>query len=149
MGKSMTAKEYLSKIQTYRQMMEAYSLRIEELYHEATGIKAIVYDKDRVQVSPGNRFEQVMVRIDAEVEKWAKARLRYEDEVRKRTEQIAEMENSLHVRVLTLRYIEGKRWEEIACIIGYSFRHVTRLHGQALNAFARQYKDVLLCPKKQ
>lgn len=145
----MTAKEYLSKIQTYRQMMEAYLLRIEELYHEATGIKAIVYDKDRVQVSPENRFEQMMVRIDAEVEKWAKARLRYEDEVRKRTEQIAEMENSLHVRVLTLRYIEGKRWEEIACIIGYSFRHVTRLHGQALNAFARQYKDVLLCPKKQ
>ena len=143
----MTAKEYLSKIQTYRHMMQTYADRIEELYHEATGIKAIVYDKDRVQVSPGNRFEELMVRIDAEAEKWAKARMRYETEVRKRTEQIAGLDNELHAKVLTLRYVDGKRWEEIACIIGYSFRHVTRLHGQALGAFARQYKDVLLCPK--
>ena len=144
----MTAKEYLSKIQTYKHAMDTYALRIEELYHDATGIKAIVYDKDRVQVSPENRFEELMVRIDQEAEKWAKARLRCENEVRKRMEQIEGMDNVLYAKVLTLRYIDGKRWEEIACVIGYSFRHVTRLHGQALSAFARQYKDVLLCPKR-
>ena len=144
----MTAKEYLSKIQTYRETMETYAQKIEELYSKARGLKAIVCDKDRVQVSRGNPFEEIMVQIDEEAEKWAKARIRYEKEVRKRTEQIAGMDNGLHARILTLRYIEGKRWEEIACIIGYSFRHVTRLHGKALSEFSKKYKDVLLCPKR-
>lgn len=141
----MTAKEYLSKIQTYRQMMEAYSLRIEELYHEATGIKAIVYDKDRVQVSPENRFEQVMVRIDAEAEKWAKARMRYEDEVRKRTEQIAGLERPDYSEILHLRYVELDKngrpmsLEEISCKMHLSFYRVAHLHGEALEAFRRKY----------
>ena len=128
--------------------MDTYAMHIEELYHEASGIKAIVYDKDRVQVSPENRFEAIMVKLDAEAAKWGKARLRYEAEVRKRTDMIAGMDILAYAKVLTLRYVDGKRWEEIACVTNYSFRHVTRIHGKALNAFARQYKDVLLCPKK-
>ena len=144
----MTAKEYLQKIQKYRQVMEMYSDRIEELYNEAAGLKAIVYDKDRVQVSVTNQMEEVFAQIDAEVQKYVKARMRYEREVRKRIDQIAGLDNDLYARVLTLRYVDGKRWEEIACIIGYSFRHVTRIHGQALHAFRMRYKDVLLCPKR-
>lgn len=145
----MTAKEYLQKIQKYRQIMEAYSDRIEELYNEASGLKAIVYDKDRVQVSPTNQMEEIFAQIDIEAQKYIRARLRYEKEVRKRIDQIAGLDNDLYARVLTLRYVDGKRWEEIACIIGYSFRHVIRVHGQALHAFQVYYKDVLLCHKQK
>ena len=144
----MTAKEYLLKIQTYRQNMETYANRIEELYHEASGLKAIVYDKDRVQVSPENKLEQIFAMIDTEAEKYAKARVRYEREVRKRIDQISRLPDGHHAELLTLRYVDGKRLEEIACLMHYSFRHVTRLHGQALAAFTARYKDVLLCPKK-
>ena len=35
-------------------------------------------------------------------------------------------------KILTYRYIDGKRFELIAVEIGYTFRHVIRLHGQAL-----------------
>ena len=143
----MTAKEYLSKIQTYKQIMQTYAGRIEELYHEASGLKAIVYDKDRVQVSPEQKMEKVFAQIDTEAAKYVRARLRYEREVRKRIDQIAAI-GGAYAELLTLRYIDGKRWEEIACMMHYSFRHVTRLHGQALAAFAARYHDVLLCPKK-
>lgn len=139
----MTAKEYLLKIQTYRRIMQSYADRIEELYHDASGLKAIVYDKDRVQTSPQDHMEAVFVKIDREAEKYAKARARYEAEARKRMEEIAGLDNPVHVQLLVLRYIEGKSWEEIACAIGYTFRHTTRLHGDALNAFSRKYKDVL------
>ena len=139
----MTAKEYLSKIQKHRYMMEKYSQRIEELYHMASGLKAIVFDKDRVQTSPDNQMENIFVMIDAEARKYARARARYEKEARKRAEQIAKLDNVLHIKILTMRYIDGMRWEEIACEIGYSFRHVTRLHGEALAAFTAMYKDVL------
>lgn len=144
----MTAKEYLNKIQVYRQAMQTHSERIEELYADASGLKAIVYDKDRVQVSPTNQMEIVFERIDAEAAKYVKARLRYEREVHKRIDQIGQLYNAQYAQVLTLRYINGKRWEEIACIMNYSFRHITRLHGQALAAFASKHKDVLLCPRR-
>lgn len=141
----MTAKEYLSKIQTYRQAMQSYAYRIEELYHDAAGIKAIVYDKDRVQVSPENRFEQIMAKIDAEARKWAAARLKYEQEVQKRIDQIAGMERAEYSEILRLRYIEldadGRMMslEEISCRMHRSYNNVKHLHGWALSAFQKKY----------
>lgn len=35
-------------------------------------------------------------------------------------------------RILYLRYVECKTWEEIAVDIGYTWRHTIRLHGDAL-----------------
>lgn len=141
----MTAKEYLSKIQTYRQAMQVYADRIEELYHDAAGIKAIVYDKDRVQVSPENRFEQIMTKIDAEARKWAAARLKYEQEVQKRIDQISNMDRAEYSEILRLRYIEVDRdgrmmsLEEISCRMHRSYNNVKHLHGWALNAFQKKY----------
>ena len=37
-------------------------------------------------------------------------------------------------RILTYHYIEGRRFEWIAVEIGYTWRHIIRLHGQALKA---------------
>lgn len=144
----MTAKEYLSKIQTYRRTVQTYADRIEELYHDASGLRAIVYDKDRVQVSPEDRMEKVFIKIEAEAEKYARARIRYERELHKRIDMIGTLDNPQYIKLLTLRYVDGLRWEEIACTMSYSFRHVTRLHGQALAAFTARHKDVLECPKR-
>lgn len=141
----MTAKEYLLKIQTYRRTMQTYADRIEELYHDAAGIKAIIYDKDRVQVSPENRFEKIMTKIDAEVRKWAAARLKYEQEVQKRIDQIAGMDRPEYSEILRLRYIETDRdgrtltLEEISCRMHRSYPNVKHLHGWALNAFQKKY----------
>ena len=102
----MTAKEYLSKIQTYRRAVQTYADRIEELYHDASGLKAIVYNKDRVQVSPENKLEKIFEKIDREAEKYAKARVRYEVEVQKRVDQIAGLDRPEHCEILRLRYVE-------------------------------------------
>ena len=34
--------------------------------------------------------------------------------------------------LLTMRYVDGASWEEIAVEIGYTWRHTIRLHGEAL-----------------
>ena len=36
-------------------------------------------------------------------------------------------------RVLTLRYISGKTWEQIAVNMSYSYMQICRLHGKALS----------------
>lgn len=37
--------------------------------------------------------------------------------------------------ILTRRYLLGQTWEKIAVEMGYSYRHVTKLHGYALKNF--------------
>ena len=37
--------------------------------------------------------------------------------------------------ILFMRYVQGKTFENIADAIGYSYKQILRLHGQALNLF--------------
>ena len=142
----MTAKEYLNKIATYRRALDDLAWKIEALYQEAGGLKAIVYDKDRVQVSPENKFEQMMMKVEAEAQKWARMKVRYEKEVRKRIDQIDRLSNPDHAEILRLRYVDLKQdgrqrtLEEISVKIGLSFYRTAHLHGEALAEFSRRCK---------
>lgn len=142
----MTAKEYLGKIQIYRRAIMSTQLRIEELEHQASGLKAITYDRDRVQVSPENRMEELMIKIDAQAGKMARQIIKYQTELQKRERQIMAMDNPDHAEILRLRYLEtdgsGRPMslEEIACYMHLSFYRTAHLHGEALSAFDRRYK---------
>ncbi len=166
----MTAKEYLWQIERWQQKIERIdndcidkidrlNQRIAMLYNQATGMKAITYDKDRVQISPQNSLPEIIVLIDEASKEYANAitteRLKADREISKLQQnidsivsQIESLDDHRFVEVLKHRYLYGKRWEQIAVDMKYAFRHVTRLNGQALDAFARKYKDILLCPKK-
>ena len=59
--------------------------------------------------------------------------------------QIKRMKSRNESDVLFYRYIKGLDWWEIAEKMGYSQRHITRIHGKALVHFELS-KDVLECP---
>ena len=142
----MTAKEYLQQLDTLRDEIESTNLALEKIFTEAQGIKAIVYDKDKVQVSPDNRSENFMIKLAELGEDYARMQMRYKLERDKRIAMINSLANPIHVRILRKRYIDGKTFEEIAVALHYTYRHVTRLHGSALQEFTAKYQDVLLCP---
>ncbi|HIZ75692.1 MAG TPA: hypothetical protein H9723_10725 [Candidatus Mediterraneibacter stercoravium] len=60
-------------------------------------------------------------------------------------QQIKRMKSRNESDVLFYRYIKGLDWWEIAEKMGYSQRHITRIHGKALAHFELP-KDVLECP---
>ena len=142
----MTAKEYLQQLDTLRDEIESTNLALEKIFTEASGIKAITYDKDRVQVSPSNHAENFMVKLAELGDEYAQMQMKYKLEHDKRIAMINGLSNPIHVRILRKRYIDGKTFEEIAVALHYTYRHVTRLHGSALQEFSAKYKDVLLCP---
>lgn len=138
----MTAKEYLSKIYTYRRSLQRIEEHIEELYNEAAGLKAITYDKDKVQVSLDNRMETIIVRIDEQAKEWRDLKLRYEQELRARVAMIDGLDRADYSEILRLRYVEGERMmrlEEIAVRMSLSYERVRHLHGEALEAFRKKY----------
>lgn len=61
-------------------------------------------------------------------------------------DKIEKVENTDHRNLLILRYINLNSFEEIAVTMCYSYRHITRMHGWALQQFE---KDVLPCPIKK
>lgn len=141
----MTAKAYLSEIRTYKRIMRNLELKCEELRVKASGVGAIVYDKDKVQVSPKNMMENIVAELVRTEERYGKAIAKYYEAVRIREEQIAGMENPLHSEILRMRYLEEDRngnmmrLEEIAYKTNRSFSSVAHLHGEALQAFGRKY----------
>ena len=48
---------------------------------------------------------------------------------------IERLESEQEKDLLTYRYLKGYSWEKIAVEMGYTYRHVTRLHGEALTNF--------------
>lgn len=142
----MTAKEYLSKIQIYRRAILSTQLRIEELEHQASGIRAITYDRDKVQTSPENRIEDIMIKVDALTRKLTRQIMKYQSEVMKREKQIAELERAEYAQVLQMKYIDGMNLLQITLAMRdadggqrYSYDHVKHMHGWALNAFQKKY----------
>ena len=142
----MTAKEYLQQLDTLRDEIESTNLALEKIFTEASGIKAITYDKDRVQVSPSNRAENFMIKLAELGDEYAQMQMKYKLERDKRIAMINGLPKKEHRKVLRKRYVDGKRFEEIAVALHYTYRHVTRLHGSALQEFTAKYQDVLLCP---
>jgi len=140
----MTAKEYLNEVNNYRRIIRSIELQIEEARHQATQIRAIVYDKDRVQTSPSaSAMDQFIMRLDELGERYVTNLIQYRAEIDKRSKMINALPNPTHAQILRLRYINGLKWKSICVEMGYTFRHTTKLHGYALQAFAEQFKDVL------
>ena len=50
-------------------------------------------------------------------------------------QQIGMVSDATEQEILSRRYLLGQRWEKIAVEMKYSYRHVTKLHGYALNHF--------------
>jgi len=141
----MTAKEYLKEVYKRRRLMESTQQHLEELRAQAEGVGAIRYDKDRVQISPSDHMSEVMTVLIEQEELYAKQILAYHKAVYTRTKMIERMPDSRYAVLLTLRYIDCLRFEEIAVRMAYSWKHVLRLHGEALDAFADQFKDAVEC----
>ncbi len=50
-------------------------------------------------------------------------------------QQIGMVSDATEQEILSRRYLLGQSWEKIAVEMKYSYRHVTKLHGYALNHF--------------
>lgn len=124
-------------------MIENTLRKREELRTMAEGVGAIRYDKDRVQTSPADHMSETMAKMLTLEEKLTNMIINYHNIVVRRIRMIERMNDARYVQLLSLRYIDGASFEEIACRMSYSWKHVIRLHGEALTAFGNQYADTI------
>jgi hypothetical protein len=131
---SLTAKQYLSQLFKIRALIAAKEEYIAELRRRAA-VRANRMGFEPSTGSPSDRLGEYVAKIvDAQtlVARQKMALLEVEKEVIAR---IDALDNQTYRLLLTLRYVNCKKWEEIALAMGYSWRNTVRLHGEALRYF--------------
>lgn len=142
-GKNMTAKEYLSRIRTLDIIISQKEKELHNLRIMATGIGSSATDSVRVKSSPrSDALENRVIRMVELSEEIDKAVDAYVDERTKIVNEIHELNNPVHIEILYKRYVEYKKLEDVAIEMDYEYSSIRRLHGRALQEFAKKFIKV-------
>lgn len=110
---------------------------------KATLLKATDYSNERVSTTKRNGSEEKLVKladkskeIDIKIDELIDFKITTGD-------YITELEDERHRVILRERYINGLSFREIAKIVGYTERHLHRIHGEALLEFQKVLNNVI------
>jgi len=132
----MTTKEYLQQIRKLKNRVDQCIEQLDVL--KSYGAKAIDYSAVRVQTSPANQMEAVVIQITEEEARLNELLRQYIRQKREIVQQINSLTDERHVVILYKRYVEFKSFTIIAKEMHYDYNWVCNLHGHALIAFDRQ-----------
>lgn len=127
----MTKKEFREII--YLDHLVNSKLRLlDNLKSSRLQVKGMQIKSDVVQVSKqGNRQEDLIIKI-LDLEKEVTKDIDNLIMKKKRAKAVIDELDGPYRLVMTMRYLECMKWEEIAYRIGYSIQAVYKVHGQAL-----------------
>ena len=133
----MTAKEYLWQVRDAARELKRLEQEYEQARADILHLRGIAYDGDRVS---GGKIGDLSDAIEA-LEKYAERLNAQWDKLinlRENAKQrIDTMQDGRYREVLTLRYLGGQSWEQVAITMGYDYYHVHKLHGAALRKFPK------------
>ena len=143
----MGSKEFLNKIRYIDMMINCKLEQVAELRSMLLP-GAIRYDKDKVQTS--NNADSISDTVSKIMELEEKINTDIDELVELKSvarDNIERMENDVEKVILYKRYFNNESFENIAVECGYSWRHIHRLHSEALKNFDKLYNDVIECHK--
>ena len=128
----MNAKEYLSQARYIDESINSKKEEIQNLYDLATRCTTTWSDMPRIQPNGRSRMADCvmdMIEIENDIKKEMAELIRLKGEIRRTINLVGNIE---YRSLLERRYLAYKTWEEIADELGYTVRHIHRLHGKAL-----------------
>lgn len=135
----MTAKEYLNQAYRLNERIKSNLRQVEALEAKATSVT--VNFGEKVQSGEKNSTEQVVLKIIALKEQINDETDRYIDLLTEIRRTISGVKNPDENLLLTLRYIEFMKWEEIMEKMNFSRPQVFRIYNNALKSIVIQKDD--------
>lgn len=143
----MDVKEYLKKVRELDNAIQFKDAQREEIINEMAAVRAVSYDKDRVQSSPsGDQMVNLMIRLEELAGDINKMRTEYFTQKNDIINQIILLHDPRYADLLYKHYVEYKSLEKIAADMNYSYDHIRRLHRAAKKSFAETYPDFVDMP---
>lgn len=142
----MTAKEYLNRIRFISAGLRVKEQELQQLESDLYAIRSVNTSRERIDggipVSMADkvaRIRDMQIVINKEWDQLLDLRKEARD-------QIMQLEDGRFRAVLTERYLNNKRWEQIAVDMNYTYRNIIKIHGKALQQFEIQFKEFLEIP---
>lgn len=137
----MRAKEYLQEIQRLEGAIGRNQEEKEILYAKLTG-RALSYEGERVRTSrAGDPMTDVIAKVMELDHEISQQTVSYFVRLHEIKGQIQRLGNETFSNLLFKRYVEGKSLEVISAEMNYTYQHVRRAHGLALQAFEKQFAE--------
>lgn len=136
----MTVKQYLGRAAYFKQQIKRTEERIAALQETMRSARAIRYDKDRVQASAGDPMLDYIEQLEDLRVQEAELQIKYTNAYNRIRAEIDELESPLQQTILTMRYLDGMSFRQIANRMNYSQRYMEKMHGRALQQFARLHR---------
>lgn len=133
----MNAKEYLQQIRKLDLQIHNKQLEKEEIWNRMQGCAAISYEpKIGAPGTPNTKSPQ---------EKYFPILESYEKEIAEDIDRLIDVKREVmavidslddpdEINLLYMRYLQYLKWEEIALKMNFSYMHVHRIHGKALQS---------------
>jgi len=138
----MRAHAYFARVDEARQEVDTLRRRRDKYIEMATGMSGMSETAIRGN-STRSRVEAAALSLVELSDRLDIAAEGYAQTVREAEALIARLQRPRHRQVLTLRYIEGRKWREITQIMGYTDpKSAFRVHGWALQAAQKLLDDV-------
>jgi len=140
----MTAKEFLFQGFSLDRLIQNDMFEIERLRALAESIPSTLIIGNKIQTNVQNdRVCNIVAKIidlSNQVNKDINEYIELKQVIRKSIKRVQNLELRL---ILSRRYVNLEKWEEIALDLGYSYQWVLKLHGKALSEFKKNNCDFL------
>ena len=137
----MTTKQYLGQIRILDIKIRQRQREAAELKLAATCTGSASAQGEKVQTSAsGDKLLNAVAKyvdLEAEIQGMIKDMQKRRHKI---IAEIQELEDVRYIQILFKRYVEYKDFERIAVEMGYEYSWVTRMHNNALEAFATKNK---------
>ena len=136
----MTAKEYLNQIRMLDIKINEGIEELEQLKAMATKVTAALGDEVVSSSKNPDKMTDVIAKIINLQMDLNRAVDKYVDIKAEAVELLSQVENPTHYKILHSRYVLFKKWEQIACEIGFTYQWTNELHDVALLEFEKILK---------
>ena len=131
----MNAPDYLLKPKEIRREIERRQTRIEALRRFAAHLTSPIREIT-VKSSPDpTRMQSLLAEAADEEKQLSLLKAELDRVLAEAALEISRLPDARLIRLMELRYLEGRCWEEIAAALGYSASQTFKLHRQALQQF--------------
>lgn len=135
----MTGRDFLKSLREDNFALKSLGDRIVELRNNLYRVKTINYSKDRVDGGVPSDIADRIGMIQSLVDE---ANDRWDSLIKKKRMALSiifEIKDGRYQAILEERYINCKRWEDVARTMNYDQRWLFRLHEKAIKEFEKLY----------
>ena len=132
------ARQYLTRLRTERRQLADIRQSLQSAEELAHSVRAVRYDRDRVQTSPVNALEEIVIRLELMKIRHIETMATYSQHAMTTLHLLEEMANPAEAITLRLYYVDGIPYTQLEQRhpLQYSQRHIARLMTSGLESFA-------------